>query len=366
MDEREEQRMMATDDPPFDPDLISQSMLGVKMSGWSAKRLEAHLKGNPDDHYARARLLAYYEMRGLFSKRKRQAKARHVLWVIQNRPESDLASNPECHLSSVWDHESYEEAKRLWMEQVERHPSNPLIIHNAAEFFQFEDRPQAELLYLRLLDLKPDVASWRERVASFYELMARWPFEEDDGNVSRYRQQAFFHREEAYRLTDEEYERIRRLQSLPSAAFEAGELDKAEAYARQLLDLEGASPEIRYFKSDAAHTAQSTLGRVALKRGNTDEAKRWLMLSAQSTNLTFVSNIDSSIKLAKDMLEQGERQAVLDYLQLCKRLGPGDQAEEWRREIQRTGKCQWKGSGWLEVFTGIQMFFDFIRGKFPG
>jgi hypothetical protein len=340
-------------------------MLGVKMSGWSAKRLEVYLEENPDDHYARARLLAYYEMRGLFSKRKRQAKARHVLRLIRHQPESELAGNVECHLSSHTERESYDEARQLWLEQVERFPSNPMVLYNAAQFFQIEDRPQAESLFQRLLDLKPDAASWRERVALYYEHMAKWP-DEDEKTASHYRQQAFLHREEAYRLTDGEYERIRRLSSLPSAAFEAGEIDKAEAYAHQLLNLEGTTREIRYLKSDTAHTAHTTLGRVALARGGVDGAKRWLMQSALSTDLRFVSNNDSSIALAKEMLEHGERQAVLDYLQLCKRLGPGDQAEEWRREIQRTGTCQWKESGWLEVLTGFRMLFDFMRGKFPG
>ncbi len=102
------------------------------------------------------------------------------------------------------------------------------------------------------------------------------------------------------------------LPRLAKAALEAGDLDKASSYARELLADHAGD-------SQAIHDGHMVLGVVSLRRGNVIEAKHHLHESVQLTaNAAVLSSFGPNMRLAKELLEKGETAAVLEYFDACR------------------------------------------------
>lgn len=104
------------------------------------------------------------------------------------------------------------------------------------------------------------------------------------------------------------------LPRLAKAALKAGALEKAAAYAHDLLDLPATDPMF----GQAVHDGNMVLGVVAVRRGDLAQAKRNLAESAKTTGSPTLDSFGPNMQLAKALLEQGERDAVLEYFESCK------------------------------------------------
>ena len=131
---------------------------------------------------------------------------------------------------------------------------------------------------------------------------------------------------------------------IAKAAFEAGDMRKAKAYASESLELASQ------FKGDgmygtAVHQGNLILGRLALKEGDTEKAKAYLIKAGQTPGGGTLSLFGPNMALAKELLERGEKDAVLEYLELCKKF--------WD-----TGGGRQKLSGWMKTIKvgGIPEF----------
>jgi hypothetical protein len=108
------------------------------------------------------------------------------------------------------------------------------------------------------------------------------------------------------------------LPKLAVAAFDAGEYDKAELYARQLLTIAAqrpgyGSPGLGVFFDNMI------IGRVALRRDkNIALAKASLLAAGKSSGAPTLSCFGPNMSLAKDLIEAGERDVVLEYFTLCR------------------------------------------------
>ena len=128
------------------------------------------------------------------------------------------------------------------------------------------------------------------------------------------------------------------ISKLMNAAFAAGESSKAKDYANKLLltdyvvnSAERAGEEI--------HTANIILGRIALKQGDIQRAKEHLDKAGQVSGGATLSSFGPNMSLAKELLEQGEDQVVLRYLDLCGVFwdrGKED-LERWSATIRKGG-----------------------------
>lgn len=146
----------ATSDPsgqsrtadPGPADFVQQ---GRTLTRANAKQLETALKTLPYDFRTRARLLGFYFHNGLDSLGPTatiKARRRHILWLIENHPESEVAGLPEAIISpdgpQLADEEGYRQAKDLWLQQTEKQKDNPAVRRNAATFLQPDDKANAE------------------------------------------------------------------------------------------------------------------------------------------------------------------------------------------------------------------------------
>ena len=128
-------------------------------------------------------------------------------------------------------------------------------------------------------------------------------------------------------------------------SFAAGKTEDAQTYAQDLMAL---LPE---FKGNQAYgsamcDANLVLGRVAVKKGQLEEAKRYLLAAAQSPSTPYLANYGPNMGLAKDLLEKGERQTVLEYLELCRKLwsNGGAQLTLWSQQVKDGKTPDFKGS----------------------
>ena len=126
-----------------------------------ATRLEQQLVSNPDDLETRSKLIAYYFMENI-----REPRLGHILWMIQNHPESELTAMNSSGISplpnSLNSNSDYQTAASTWLQQAAIHPKDSKVLANAAQFFAQPggDWSEAE----RLLKQSGDTG----RLAAFY------------------------------------------------------------------------------------------------------------------------------------------------------------------------------------------------------
>ena len=155
------EQSMARTSPPRAPDENPVRLVraGRKLSLADARILERKLARDPDALWVRGKLLGFY-----FYKAKRalgagptiEARRRHVLWLIRNRPEGRLAGSSEATIDPIGhalaDKEGYREARALWLDQAKRKGDNKKLLLNAARFLQLHDKELAADMLTRAGD----------------------------------------------------------------------------------------------------------------------------------------------------------------------------------------------------------------------
>jgi hypothetical protein len=127
-----------------------------------------------------------------------------------------------------------------------------------------------------------------------------------------------------------EYFHSVRLGPMAQMAFEIGDLERAEALASATLRIPEVAahvtytPEMRNWRADpdhiAVHDGHIVLGKVALARGDLDEASRRLLLAGKASSRSdgTMATIGPDRWLAQDLLNRGRTDAVVDYLLACR------------------------------------------------
>ena len=120
-------------------DTTHDAMAGIRLGGDEGKALEEQVAKKPDDIGPGevARLLLYERQNSVAAK---EAYRGHVLWIIKNRPESEIAGSPFCGMDPVTDSDGFHDAKQLWLEQVKEHEKDAAIVGNAAVFYSFTSK----------------------------------------------------------------------------------------------------------------------------------------------------------------------------------------------------------------------------------
>jgi len=96
------------------------------------------------------------------------------------------------------------------------------------------------------------------------------------------------------------------------ALLEADRLAEAKKLAKDALNNNIDIHSWNY--GNIINAANTILGRVALREGDIEEAKIYLMLSAETTGSPQLNSFGPSFILARELLQQGEKNTVLGYL----------------------------------------------------
>ncbi len=117
-------------------------------------------------------------------------------------------------------------------------------------------------------------------------------------------------------------ERTLLLPDLANLAFNVKDDKEATAYALQALDLasqQGDSViEGTAVGPEAIHDGNDVLGRIALRSGNVPLAKAYLLKAAETTGGGTLSTQGPRMTLAQALLDRGEREVVVQYLEKMK------------------------------------------------
>jgi len=167
----------ASTSPRKSPSALEAVREGARLSPYEALLLEERLKAKPGDLTDRGRLLGY-----LFSQSLKavgpaatiEARRRHILWLIENHPDAELAGLSEATIDPAGhplaDRAGYEQARGLWLEQVRRRPSDAAVLRHAAKFVTLPDKELAERLLKQGQKAEPQNTAWGDQLAFLYAL----------------------------------------------------------------------------------------------------------------------------------------------------------------------------------------------------
>jgi len=313
-------------------EVTSLTMQGMKLSDDAAKKAEEQLQANPDDLSLRTKLLGYY-----FSNESADARKVlqiHVLWIIEHRPEAAVLGLPYGQLDPITDGEAFSQGKKLWLKHVTEKPENLNILGNAANYFLLWEADTSEQLLQKAKALDPNNPDWSSRLGELYKLeMQRKPRDAKKNLAAK----ALAQFENALRLSGDAPDRSFLLQDTAKAALEASDLDKAKTYAEEVLKRAGSKEDWNY--GNAVHHGNLILGRIALRSGDVEKAKGFLLAAGNTPGSPQLNSFGPNMTLAKELLEKGEKDTVIKYLQLCDKFWEmgHERVKEWLAAIQAGG-----------------------------
>jgi hypothetical protein len=133
--------------------------------------LEAANRRRPDDLEVLKALLVSYWIQPPADLSRRRAL---VLWLIEYRPNADLAGSVEARLFPndlgplfPGDPDGYEQARTLWLARANAPDAKSQTLGNAAAFFEASDSPLAEQLLVRARAADPS-GPWVARLGRLY------------------------------------------------------------------------------------------------------------------------------------------------------------------------------------------------------
>jgi tetratricopeptide (TPR) repeat protein len=146
-------------------------------------------------------------------------------------------------------------------------------------------------------------------------------------------------------------DRFYTLARVANAAFDAADYARAETYANELLALAPQYREDRSYHDrsygEAIFYGNMVLGRVALRRDyDIPKAKAALIASGQTPGSPTLNSFGPDMSLAKDLLEAGERDSVLQFFDQC-------------RAFWKTRVLERKLDDWIAVVKGCCRLPDF-------
>ncbi len=280
--------------------------LARSMSKAKAAELEANIKKTPDRMEDRLSLIGYYNWNEQTPVERLRLRS-HVLWVIENHPEHAAAA--ESSLRDLLDDpEGNVQILELWNRNLQLRGNEEDVLKNAEKFFFSKDPAQAEALLHRLFEKDPNNPQWAAELAKLYSLFGVPGLPTNDPEERAL---------EAYKrvldLTRNPTARQSLAGDMADAEFKSGDLAAAARLAE--IHLQGTD-------RSAVQRAHTILGRVALRSGNMAGARQHLLDSANPESARYIAAFSPILILAKELLEKGEREIVVKYLENCLPLWP--------------------------------------------
>ena len=280
--------------------------LARTMTKAKAAELEAELKKTPEKLEDRLSLIGYYNWNAQTTADRSRLRT-HVLWVIANHPEHpavaesslrDLLDDPEGNVLIM----------DLWQRNMATRGNEVDVMKNAEKFFFSKDPAQAEQLIQRLFARDPGNPEWAGELAKLYSLFGIPGFASDipgDRAVEGYRR--------VLELTRNPSARQALAGDMADTEFKAGEY----AGAAKLAEIHRQGTD-----RSANQRAHTILGRVALRNNDLPAARQHLLASATAADARYIAAFSPTMILAKELLAQGEKETVLQYLENCVPLWP--------------------------------------------
>lgn len=135
-------------------------------------------------------------------------------------------------------------------------------------------------------------------------------------------------------LADSELDRYLVLGDTAKGALNFGKIEDARKYAIELLALDEKLKERPWRNGNAVHDANLVLGRIALLEGDLEAAKQHLVQAGKTSGSPNLNSFGPNMSLANDLLQRGERDAVLEYFEQCRRFWKPAVLDRWTEEVK--------------------------------
>lgn len=324
---------------------FSSSMVaGFKLSTQQAQQLEKDILTNPNDTEKRQKLLAYY-----FSHFELQPKRdKHILWLIQNQPEAQVLRETYGRIDQFGSKEASATAIKEWERQYQKQPNNPKIVDGYMLAIRDRLDPQIVTLCQKGSLLEPKNGYWHNEISEYYQRK----LEETPLTAEVERQKmaklALDYLEHALPMESSGHE--------GSALFELRQHSKKQVTlnielknydrARQLInvvlnDAGGSLPKVMsglkvfdLVDEDMKHICHILLGQIALRQKDVNTAKRELLEAGNVTGSPVLGSFGPNMLLAKELLDKGEKETVLQYFEKCRAFWNNAQLNKWVTEAK--------------------------------
>lgn len=133
---------------------------------------------------------------------------------------------------------------------------------------------------------------------------------------------------------ESELHRFYALNDAAKTSFNAKEFDKAIKYATELSMLAKKYPNDWNY-GNAIYDSHIVLGRLALLENDIETATNELFLAAKTPGSPQLDSFGPNMTLARDLIEKGQTESVINFLIECKRFWYDHQkVDEWIKAIQ--------------------------------
>ncbi|QDT45321.1 hypothetical protein Pan241w_54410 [Gimesia alba] len=251
------------------------------------------------------------------------------MWLIQNAPECDILATPFGLLYAKVNADAYTAGKEVWIDQLENNPENLSVLENAAKYFMLSDPDLANEALIKAQSLDQENPKWSAALGELYSLNTNTKTVKDKHSEAI---KALEELENAYNHSTG-LDQAALLEQLAKAALIAENTEKAKTYAELML----SQSDSEWNCENHIHHGNITLGKLALATGDVETAKQRLLKAAESSGSPNLNSFGPDMNLAKELLQKGEKDAVLKYLALCSQFwGSGkDRLDQWTKSIDR-------------------------------
>jgi hypothetical protein len=130
-------------------------------------------------------------------------------------------------------------------------------------------------------------------------------------------------------------QRFYALADMAKEAYNLGNLEQAQGYATELLQLAPQYPEDWNY-GNAIYYGNFVLGRVALQQGDVTHAGKYLLAAGGTKGSPQLNSFGPNVSLAKELLEKGQSAVVLDFLAECRNFWRMDRGrlDQWSTAIR--------------------------------
>ena len=182
-------------------------------------------------------LLHFYRSTQARSEAYRKSLNTLILSVIKDMPDAPRCLAVPIKLFPQSDGDAFDQAKALWLSQIEKYSDNVRVIRNASFFFRMVDDVMASKLLRRCKDLEPGNPEWSRELGTLYSFRGG---RRQSGSRQDWGLMGLAELEAAWQSESDPNCRFVLLLQLPRVALRAAQIEKAQLRRKVACDLGGS------------------------------------------------------------------------------------------------------------------------------
>lgn len=294
--------------------------LGKELNSEQVEWLKKTLAEDARDLISRLELFGYYQYKQTVEPEARAAWFEQLVALIASYPgESGYVATIVMNSSSKLTSEEFQQVSALWQRKIEEWPNDGAVYGNAGAFLIWRDLDRASQLLEKAQELEPGNVRWPAHLALF-NFMAFQKGNKDKRDI--FAERAIKNSKRTVELGS------------PTPWLDLEHIALCALHLKDFASVEEASQKLIDLNIHSAHkqSANAFLGLAAVQQNNLEKAKEFLLNKEDG----YLSQ-GHIWRLAQAILEQGEKQAVLDTINLYSDKLSKTTVDRWKKDIAGGG-----------------------------